>query len=228
MALLGYVNEAEIVAFMKMINKDFVKEDINELVYNSMYHYLNERADIVYNKTADDARVQRLYVDGNSTLEIYCPQIPIISISKIATILQDETQCPFIINGAQKNIWWDNETGRIWIKVDYEVTNIERNAFPWMWFPDRPKSVVIEGKFGGIVTELVKLIQLLLALKQYQLLNPKKYATDIAEETIGKYSYKLERPGNVTAENQRKGIDGWIDFLFKQLPKTNSMGLEAI
>jgi hypothetical protein len=223
--ILGYVSNTEIVSFMQKIDPNFTAGDVNEIIVNGIYNYINERIDDAYG--IDTARI---LMDGNATKEIYCPQIPILTVQKIATINEDGTESFFIVNGVQKNIWWDNTTGRIWISTAEDFINIERglDIDGMYYFPDRPKSVAITGTFGNLPTDFTKLVQLCLILKQYQILNPSKYKTDIIAEQIGRYSYKLANPSNVAPANQRMGLDGWIDFLFKQLPRNSSFVMESI
>lgn len=219
MAILGYVTESEIIAFMKMIKPSFVAGEINELIVNSMYEWLN-------GKMGQPATVTQeiMLLDGNGDSFVYVNKVPIVEIHRIAMVGTDGVETPLILMGTTKNVWWDCQTGRIWISyLDEEGLELTTTKFG-----DYPDSVRVEGKFGQVSTNLLKQIQLLLILKQYSLMQPKNYATDIIEEKIGRYSYKLAGASNLEAANQRKGLDGWIAYLLEQLPNDNSMCLETI
>lgn len=219
MAILGYVSEAEIIAFMQMTNPAFAVGNINELVVNSMYEYINGRMGQPATVTQEN-----MLLDGDGNDFVYVNKIPIVSITRIASIDTDGTETPFTLMGANRNAWWDSRTGRIWISYADETGEEEELAL----FGSYPKSVRVEGTFGQVATDLVKQIQLLLILKQYSILQPRTYATDIVEEKIGRYSYKLASASNLAVENQRKGLDGWIAFLMAQIPNDNLMVLESI
>jgi len=221
MAIKGYVTEGEIVTFMQMINEDFELVDINELIVNAMYELINNRMDTVYEEVE-----QSLLIDGRGERFIFCSKIPIVKITGISTIALTGIETSFIINGQDRNIWWDTSTGKIWTDRDDEEL-IEVNS-ETLSFPDRAVSVRVNGTFGTTGTELVKQLQLMLILKQYSLMQPSAYASDIISEKIGRYEYKLANASNVAPGNQRKGIDGWISFLFEQLPSEDTMGLESV
>lgn len=226
MSIQGYVDEDEIVDFMQIINSDFTEDDINELIVNSMYDMINRKMDTVYETTTTT-----LLADGHGTYTVWCPKIPIVDITRIAIINQDETEDEFDISGDDRNIWWDTSTGKIFTKRDYE-NKIEvypdDESLAYGKFPDRVACVKIEGTFGQVANSLVKQLQLFLILKQYAILQPSVYATDIISEKIGRYEYKLLNASNVSPNNQRKGIDGWIAYLFEQLPSEDKLGLESI
>lgn len=219
MAILGYVSSTEIVDFMKMINPSFALGDINELIVNSMYEFLNVKMGAPATVTQE---VQLL--DGNGNSYVYVNKLPIVSIRRIALVDTDGSETALVLQGTGKNVWWDDQTGRIWISyVDEDGVDDVAAVFG-----NYPNSVRVEGKFGAVSTNLAKQIQLLLILKQYALMQPKNYATDMIEEKIGRYSYKLAGASNLEMNNQRKGIDGWIAYLLEQLPNDNFMGLETI
>ncbi len=221
MAISGYVTAQEIVDFMELINPEFLATDINDMIVNSTYEIINKQIGGEY-----EIQDLTLYQDGRGTKEIFCPQIPMVAVTNIATVALDGTETAFTINGKDRNIWWDASTGKIWVESNNAVIEKNGSGQP---FPDYPNSVKIEGRFGEIATDLVKVLQLMMILKQYSLLQPALYASDIISEKIGRYEYKLANASNVAPENQRKGLDGYIEWLFKQLPnQENNMGLEAI
>jgi len=222
MSIQGYVTTQEIVDFIELINPEFLSTDINDMIVNSTYEIINKQIGGEY-----EEQELILHQDGRGTKEIFCPQIPIVNVTNIAIVALSGEETPFIINGEDRNIWWDANTGLIWMRPT-EETNVEINNAINL-FPDRPNSVKIAGTFGEIATDLVKVLQLMMILKQYSLLQPSLYASDIISEKIGRYEYKLANASNVAPDNQRKGLDGYIEWLFKQLPnQENNMGLEVI
>lgn len=220
MAITGYVTEQEIVDFMELINEDFTVNDISEVVVNAMYQVINSKMDTVY-----DEVTKSIYVDGTGDRFIFCPQIPMKNITKIAIVELNGEEVGFIINGLNRNIWWDENTGKVWTDREYFGIEYNGDRAP---FPNRPVSVRIDGTFGTVSTELVKQLQLMLILKQYSLMQPSVYASDIISEKIGRYEYKLVNASNVEPSNQRKGVDGWIAFLFECLPSEDTLGMESI
>lgn len=220
MAILGYVTEDEIVAFMEMINEDFTISDINEMVVNAMYQVINSKMDTVYAE-----QTVSLLLDGRGERFIFSTRIPMANITRIATVNLDGSETPFIINGTGKNVWWDENTGYIWTDRENEGIEFNGDSSP---FPDRPVSVRLNATFGVVATDIVKQLQLMLILKQYSLMQPSVYASDIISEKIGRYEYKLANASNVEPSNQRKGVDGWISFLFECLPSEDSFAMESI
>lgn len=223
MAIQGYVTAQEIVDFMTMINPLFVQADINELLVNAMYDFINA-------KVGENYEVEELtmYLDGTGDIFVYSEKMPIVNVKRIAVVGTDGVLSDLKILGADRNVWWDDRTGRIWREVVEGDITLDEDDEDTLKFPDRPDCVMVEGSFGSVVTSLVKQIQLLMILKNYALMKPSDYATDIVEEKIGRYAYKLSSASNLTPENQRKGLDGWLAYLMEQLPKINSMALESI
>jgi len=222
MAILGYVTTDEIVEFMEVINPNFLDTDIMDLTVNAMYELINRRIDGAY---AEEEAT--LYQDGRGDRFLFSPQIPIVELESVTIIHEDETETDFVLSGTDRNIWWDNNTGAIWTYREDDVP-IEYNG-DYTKFPDRFNSVRLVGTFGTVPNDLVKQLQLMLILKQYSLLQPSVYVSDVISEKIGRYEYKLANASNVLPENQRKGIDGWIHFLFSQIPNlANAMCLEAV
>lgn len=219
----SYVNDSEITAFMQLINPSFTSGMINDIIVEGTYEHLNSLMDGVEEQAADT-----LLVDGTGDRYVYASKIPIVSLSEIAVIGTDNTESAYILGGPSKNIWWDCTTGRIWTWTteEYYEDKIEY-GYIIEPFPNRPKCVRIKGVFGTAPTDLVKHIQLLLILKQYSLLQPGTYPTDIMEERIGKYQYRFYS-GTVVEKNQRRGIDGYINWLMESLPRANAIALESI
>ena len=219
----SYVTYSEIVEFMREVNSNFGNNDINETIVGASYDYINNRLGTEFERES-----ATLYLDGRGEPVIYSSKIPIDSLSSVTIIYQSGTETELTLSGTSKNCWYDPTTGRIWTDLDNEG-NIEVNLESKI-FPDRPRSVKVVGVFGTYSSALVKYVQLLLILKHYALLNPKTYAKgDMVSETIGRYSYKLDSGINTADPSmQRKGLDAYIEWYFKQISKEDSWGYEAI
>ena len=153
-------------------------------------------------------------------------------MNKIVVINKDETEIELTFEGLDRQVWFDEVTGKIEIIRKFEDIELGLSGSTTILgelgvFPEGVRNIRLEGLFGTDATAIVKLLQLFIMAKQSALIDPQGYrALDLVAETIGKYSYELS--GKSTTRLQRKSIDEYIDFLFTCLPKENSMGLEAV
>ena len=204
----SYVTNDEIVEFMQGINPDFNENDIDATIVGGMYDFINKKIGTEYG--VED----RTYlVDGNGDYLVWSLYLPIVYLNSVTIIKENEERVDLDLHGEDRNCWYDADTG--FIKSSLK-------------FPLRPDSVELRGKFGEIPSDLVKLLQLLLIYKTYTITQPSKYHGDLVEEKIGRYSYKLSDTGTYSEDNQRKGLDGYIAYLFDALGRMNNMAFEAI
>jgi hypothetical protein len=207
----GYVTPAEIVDFMRLINPEFEETDINDILVNSTFHTVNSIVDVEFEETTENR-----IVSGTKDDFFFSDIVPILNVTKVVSISPNGVENEFTISGDGRNLFWDRQTGF------FQIYNKTIPVY------DLPQSIRIEGTFGTIATDLVKQIQLLMILKQYSIVQPDVYKTDIISEKIGRYEYKLANASNVAPENQRKGLDGMINFLIDQLPQINRLTIESV
>ena len=228
----GYVNSDEIIEFMKGVNPAFTVTDINPIFINASFKYMQSKMDEQLNIEVPIADT-KLLLDGSGFNFVYSELIPILSVTSVNIVQPDGTKIPLITTGTNRNVWWDNVTGRIWMdELSYSDMELALDGTPLMFdeddpkfFPKWPDCIELTGKFGTISNDLVKLIQLLLMLKNYTMVNPSVYHPDVIEERIGKYMYKMSP---LAGKDGRLGIDQYIDKLFKQVFTGSELGMESI
>lgn len=222
--MASYLTEQEILDFFQSMNSEFVAADINTMFESTAYDVIKGKVDCEYGEVT-----KSFLVDGIGTQTIWSLYVPIVAITEIAIIYSNEEETLLTLSGEDRNVWWDVDTGIITTDSRTYVDEIEVNiAIEGYKFPDRANTVRITGTFGETASELVKLLQLLLMLKSYTITQPSKYIIDLVEEKIGRYTYKLSNSGAFTAENQRKGLDGYIDWLFKQIHNVTTLAMETM
>jgi hypothetical protein len=210
-ATTGYVSKAEVVAFLKFFNKNVSSSDITDTSIGASRDIINKRTDTYWGIYEGD-----LCVDGRGEKHFYAPILPIIYVGDLRyrnnKCNNDETA--LVPNGSLKNVWWDKDTGRF-----EQCPNV---------FPEIINGITLCGKFGEEAPELIKQIQLLLILKEKSITEPATYKTDLLEEKIGRYHFKVGVPSNQAEVNQKKGIDGYIEWMFSMVDTTEKMDLECI
>ncbi len=228
----GYVTDAEIVTFMKNINSAFELASVNSIFANASFEFMKSKMDEQFNLSTPSTDTTQL-LDGTGFEFVYSGLLPIISITSIKVIAPDGVKTAFITTGTTRNIWWDAITGRIWVRPFIEDTERSMDGDLLMFDPDdidnfskRPESIEVIGKFGSTSTDLVKLIQLLMILKNYTMVDPMKYHPEAIEESIGKYRYRL--PSLSTSSTGKLGLDQYIDKLFAQAFTVSNLGMESI
>lgn len=228
----GYVTDAEIVTFMKNINSTFETVNVNQIFANASFEFMKSSMNEQFNLSAPITDSTQL-LDGTGFEFVYSNLLPILSITSIKVIAPDGVKTSFVTAGTTRNIWWDTITGRIWVNSLADGAERSLDGDMLMFDPDdvdnfskRPDSIEVIGKFGNTSTDLVKLIQLLMILKNYTMVDPMKYHPEAIEESIGKYRYRL--PSLSTNSTGKLGLDQYIDKLMAQAFTVNNVGMESI
>jgi hypothetical protein len=173
-----------------------------------------------------------LYVDGEGTDTVWCPILPIVSMTSIKIMFLDGTFTDLTMGSQYPQVTYDPINGsikRVGATGTSNGSNFESlNGDDGCIFPKRKNSVKLTGVFG--VSGQIELLQYILQLKllkYYSLKSPGVYAVDLAEEKIGNYSYKLRASG-LSAGNQILTLDSYIIQLMNTLPKDTSNFIGSI
>jgi hypothetical protein len=214
-----YASKAEIAAILTSMGMTVVEADVSDNILYSSKLRLDDLTG-----TSWGASDQTIYIDGKGHKSVMCPNIPINTLTSVTVIAKNEDETSYDLSGDDRQIWWDGETGLIqvikWDRADIAVSTPSEFTV----FPVGVKNVKIVGNFGRAVTELVKLAQALLAFKQFSILNPETYPSNLVMEKIGNYQYKLaegKSPDVVT-------FDAYINQIIEELKNEDSMVLEEI
>lgn len=224
MAFADFVTDTEILEFFSTVKDGFVVTDIPTLMRENVVEIIKFRSDNDWDKKT--AAV--LFIDGRQNNTVFTQIVPINFISDIIVIGKDETQTKLTFQGADKQVWFDEETGKIEIiRFNRGIEFGTKISDEPSVFPEGVNNVKIVGAFGDTTPATIKQLELLLLLKSMKFKDATNFkAQDIVRERIGKYEYELF--GKSTTRAGSRSLDDWIDFLFELLPETQSIGLEAI
>ena len=215
----SFVTKAEVVLQLKIANPSIVEADISDNLLASTAELLSSKiGDTFIADTVDTT----MLVDGNDNSYIFTNRVPIASLTSVKIISSNATEKEeLIISGVNSQVWVDYSKGKIEFIRSRDIEDGEES--PIMYFPLRPSSVEIIGKFGSASTDLVKYTQILLILQALSVLNPSVYKTDLISEEIGKYKW-------VSSSTLKKGatLKDYIDECMTAINATGRIDVEGI
>lgn len=223
-----YASKATIVSLLSQINPSvpFTESDLPDIVWHGSADIIDAKADTSFNAFTGD-----LYVDGQAENFIFCPRVPILTLTALKRINTDTTTVSYVVSGTSREVWFNEETGLIQL-INDEETGIEYGPPATSpVFPRGVKNIKITGSFGDTsVTNILYLLQSLLCLQALNKLGYEKFSKlDMLEEAIGEYRYKIQDSQYAKdAANQKLTLEGYIDYLFKLLPKEDSYRLLGV
>jgi len=236
-----YVSDAEIEEFFRALtgNPAWVVTDIPLLIRGDIstvgtsFDYIKQCIDYVFCDPTLGAVT--FLVNGEDSPTIFSPVAPITSLTEVTIIAADGTEETLELTGSNRQVFWDTSTGKITLirngDLESRVLNIEVSLMGYQKiFPNGCENIRLVGEFGIDVPPLIKLIQLLVMLKQLQLSNPDgwlKYG-NITQEKIGRYEYRLGAINSAGAWGGVKSLDFYIQDAISKLPMINTQGYEAI
>ncbi len=209
-----YATKDAILALGIKLKPDMVLADISDMFLNSATQIIEVKT----GKTWDTIAATSLYIDGRGEPFIFCPITPILTLTGLKIIAGDTTEESLDVAGTDREVWYNDQTGLI-----SRINSQEDIARPYSGacFPHGVKNIKIEGTFGKVSTELpiLELLQTLLVFQMLGLIFPSQFRlSDLTGEKIGEYSYTLAAMEySVNPNNQRKTLDGYINWLFEQL-----------
>ena len=218
---MSFATKEEMVEILQEINSSITVADIPDMLVGSTADFIRSQLDFYVRTDVEDT----LYIDGNGENIVFSRFIPIVSLTSITIIDEVQgTEMALTLTGDDKNVIWDGITGYI----EYLNRNDVLDEDEILTFPDKPDSVKLVGYFGEYPSSLVKYLQTLLVLKHFTIFNRKLYPMDLVEEKIGRYSYKVATTSSMEPINQKKGIDGYIEWLLNTLKVDSGLGMESI
>lgn len=225
---MSYVTAEDMVVFLRDLFPAIQESDITSILFSASFDEINQRSETTWQVTS----VNQL-ADGRGSSVIFCPIVPIQTLTAVIIIAKDETEESLIISGTDRQIWFDNETGKIEIilgSTGIEVSGNEESPFKTSRvFPKGVRNIRMEGTFGRTtVPATVSFLQMLIILKYLSFQHPTRYAVDLIQEKIGRYSKAFGVPANQAVQNQKRGIDGMIEYLYSVLPQDDAIWIEAV
>jgi hypothetical protein len=218
-----YTTKAAIIDFISTIQSDIIitVNDISDVVLASTTEQINYKTD-----TAWQVYAGILYIDGNGERSIFSPLVPIVTLTELAIIGKDTTEEKLILTGINRQVWWNNETGCI-SRLDWDKSHIEVDPLWGEYFIEGQNNIRLTGTFGrATFANTLALLQQLMVFKILTFKFP-DLKTDMIMEKIGEYQYRIGE-GAKNSVNEKRTLDGYIDYLFSCLPKDDKLCVVAI
>ena len=214
-----YATKAEVVTILSSMGVTITTADVSDTLLNAA----KQQIDGMTNTSWSYFINHYLYMDGRNGRVIFCPIIPIASLSEVTIIGKDLEETSFDLAGDDRQVWWDSATGKIEV-IKYDTENIVVSTpSDWTIFPEGVRNVRIRGTFGKKPTESVKLLQSLIVYRSLSTTNPKSFDGNHNKEKIGNYQYQLDSYGA-----NGNALDNQINGLVMELKDADSMWLEEI
>ena len=226
---MSYTSKGSALVILLDYNSSAVESDIPDYFVTAADDEINFRTDSQWEADSVD---QTQLLDGRGVASIFSKIVPIVSLTEVVIIDDDESETSLDLSGSDREIRYNAETGEIF-RITSSVTNlIERDVEDdrgGLTFPDGVANVRVVGKFGRTqASDLLRFIANMIILRMMSRKQPSKYAVaGKISERIGKYQYNLGA-GSGSGENQGLTLDGYINYLFNILPKQDSVWIEAV
>jgi hypothetical protein len=224
-----YETKANILAFLQKLKSDLTLADITDMIYNASTEMINSKTDTYWEIFSGD-----LYQDGTGRDHVFCPVVPIATLTGLVIIATDETEDSLDVSGSDRQVWYNSKTGII-KRVNWYEDRIERDTDYGAIFPLGVQNIKITGTFGRDATNhdtlnILKLLQTFICMKILGFQFPSKFnVVDAIEEKIGEYSYRIgDMQYTTNLKNQKFTLDGYIDMLFGLLPKDDQLEVLVI
>lgn len=214
-----YTTKLEVVNYLNNLKgageTQLVEANIPDSAFNGAGEIIDKKTKSRFSVFAGD-----LYVDGDGQNYVICPRIPIVTLTGLVIINPDTSTEALVLSGTSRNVWYHEATGlikRIAITVDrieYGQEHVD------CVFPSGVKNIKMTGTFGGIAANILALIQILETTRILGFFMDFIKKTNLIEEQIGEYRYKLgDMQTGKDPNNARKTLDGYIEYLYASLPK---------
>lgn len=214
----SYITDVEASAILAELGVTLAAEDIGDYLLKKS----KQRLDKLTGRTWG-VLVGSQYIDGMGHNTVFSPRIPIVTLTSVVVINKDTTETTYDIAGTDRQLWYDEETGRIEIiRWGGDPAIVVSSPSTYFSFPKGVRNVKITGTFGEEADDTVKLTQTLLFFKLLSMMNPKEYATNMVMEKIGNYQYKLGDGVKFTS------FDECLNSLVEDLTGAEGLGLEEI
>lgn len=221
-----YTSKTEVIIYLNMLGPEtpLVEANIPDSAFNAAGQIIDSKTGNRF--TTFDGK---LYVDGMGDAAIICPRVPITKLEGIKIINTDETTTALVISGASRNIWYNDATGLI-KRIAINIDSIEYGQdYVQEVFPTGVKNIEIDGEFGGTCAHTLALLQILETARILGFFLDFIKKTNLIEEQIGEYRYKLgDMQTGKDPNNARKTLDGYIDYLYQSLPKEDETSLLGV
>jgi len=223
-----YTTKLEVVTYLNSLKSagetQLVETDIPDSAFNGAGSIVDEKTGSRFAVFAGD-----LYVDGDGQNYIICPRVPIITLTGVTIINPDTSTEALVVSGTSRNIWFNEATGlikRIAITVDrieYGQEHVD------CVFPFGVKNIKMTGTFGGTSADVLALLQILETTRILGFFMDFIKKTNLIEEQIGEYRYKLgDMQTGKDPNNARKTLDGYIEYLYNCLPQNDNDSLLGV
>jgi hypothetical protein len=223
-----YTSKSEVVSYLNKLKgvgeTQLVEADIPDSAFNGAGEIIDKKTRSRFSVFAGD-----LYVDGDGQNYVICPRTPIITLTALVIIKTDLTTEALVLTTASRNVWYHEATGLI-KRIAVEVDRIEYGQEQVdSIFPTGVKNIKMTGTFGGTSANTLALIQILETTRILGFFMDFIKKTNLIEEKIGEYSYKLgDMQTGKDPNNARKTLDGYIEYLYSCLPKDDDDALLGV
>jgi hypothetical protein len=223
-----YTTKAEVISYLNKLKgvgeTQLVETDIPDSAFNGAGRIIDEKTDSRFSVFAGS-----LFVDGDGQNYVICPRIPIITLTALVMIHTDLTTEALVLTTASRNVWYNEATGLI-KRIAVEVDRIEYGQEQVdSIFPTGVKNIKMTGTFGGTCAEILALLQILETTRILGFFMDFIKKTNLIEEQIGEYKYKLgDMQTGKDPNNARKTLDGYIEYLYTCLPEEDNDSLLGV
>lgn len=210
-----YITKAEVLVLAQILKSDLT--DIPDDFMDASGEIIEGKTKVWEIVTADQ------YLNGEGTNFIFCPTVPINSLTGLYIIASDTSEESLDVSGTDRQVWFDGSTGQIRrIAVNRDIARYpDAGDLDAPLFPTGLQNIRISGNFGKGPYKILKVLQTMLIFQMLERIYPKEFkAGDIVSEKLGEYSYNIGvMEYTKDPKNQKKTLEGYIDWLFDQLPK---------
>lgn len=206
--MADFLNDGDITEFFNKVKPGFVLSEIPDYVRNSAYQEILLRTDRKW-----EVRNATQLLNGRGDKWIFSRIVPIVSVSSMKIIKKDLEEIELVVDQTddERQVRFDKKTGAI--ELIRGISGIETDSITK--FPKGLENVELIGIFGPSsneeVNDILRLLQLLIMLRNMSSLDPTNYKTGIVQEKISRYSYKLSETGH-------KSVNEMIEDYYAMLP----------
>lgn len=224
---MSFTSKGSAIVILKNYKPTAVEADIPDYFITAADQEINQRSDTQWEIDIVD---RTFLINGTGERHIHVPTVPIVSLTSVSIIHNDETETSLAVSGAKREVRFNAETGQIVrVRSENDIFVDDDDEFNTSRFVEGVENIKVVGKFGrDEVADLLRLLANMIILRNMGRLDPNNYKVNLISEKIGKYQYTSAHIDRATKGNEPLTLDGFINYLFGLLPQDDSIFIEAV